>query len=82
MLKEQPEAREVIFEETSMKTWHQVAVERGMPDNLNGSISSEDYRKVGVYITNGCPCCGATVAPYNSFQRTTDNPYAYCRECV
>ena len=65
-----------------MKTWHDVALERGMPASPDGTYIGDAYEAVGVAILNGCPGCGACVAPYNSFQIAPDNPFAYCRDCA
>ena len=64
------------------RTWHDAAIDRGMPVSEDGTYSGDDYAAVGVAILNGCPGCHATVAPYNSYQISADNPYAYCAMCA
>ena len=64
------------------KLWHAIAIERGMSEKLNGSVTAQDYADVGVCMINGCPSCGATVAPYNSYQVAPDSPYSYCKDCA
>ena len=64
------------------RTWYQVALDRGAQESEPGVMSGAELQRVGVAILNGCPDCGATVAPYNSFQLSADNPYAYCGNCA
>lgn len=64
------------------RTWWDVAVERGIKVEADGSCNGAEFARVGISMINGCPGCGATVAPYNSYQVAADNPYAYCRDCA
>lgn len=64
------------------KTWWAVAHERGMPEESDRDYTAADFDAVGIALINGCPTCGATVAPYNSYQIAPDNPYAYCAGCA
>ena len=64
------------------KTWHEVALERGMPHRDDECYTGQDYWNVGVSVINGCPNCGATVAPYNSYKINAKNDYAYCADCA
>jgi len=64
------------------KSWYTIALERGAKESADGSMTGGELARVGVAILNGCPDCGATVAPYNSYQISEDNPYAYCRQCA
>ena len=63
------------------RTWLDVAIERGAKD-VNGAFTGDELARVGITITNGCPRCHARVAPSNSYQVDTDNPYAYCARCA
>jgi len=65
-----------------VQSWHDIALRRGVVEDENGCVDGSQYAAVGVSILNGCPDCGATVAPYNSYQIAKDNPYAYCRQCA
>mgnify|MGYP003148104165 CR=1 FL=1 len=65
-----------------MKTWLEIARERGVRVNEDGSISGGALDEVGISIINGCPGCGATVAPYNSVQVNEDDPWAWCFGCA
>jgi hypothetical protein len=64
------------------RLWDDVAADRGVVPDKHGSITCGQYVDVGISILNGCPDCGATVAPYNSYQISKGNPYAYCRDCA
>jgi len=64
------------------RLWEDVAIERGMKVDKDGNYNGADCGAVGVASMNGCPSCGACVAPYNSYQISDDNPYTYCRGCA
>ena len=64
-----------------LKTWLQVAHDRGVHVDADGSINGESFANVGIFIVTGCVGCGASVAPYSSYQVDEDD-YAYCADCV
>ena len=68
--------------ETDMKTWLEIAEDRGVEKEPDGSINGSAFAAVGIAIINGCPGCAATVAPYNSYQVAEDDPYAWCADCA
>jgi hypothetical protein len=63
-------------------TWLDVAKARGAKASDDGTFNGAELARVGVQIINGCPDCGATVAPYNSYKVQHDSDYAFCRECA
>lgn len=64
------------------RSWLKEAERRGARCAADGSISGSEFARVGIAIINGCPGCGATVAPYNSYMVKPDDPYAWCEDCV
>lgn len=73
---------------TYPRSWWDVALDRGLTatghEDASGepSFTGDDFARVSVAIINGCPVCGATVAPYNSFKVSEEDDYAYCRCCA
>ena len=67
----------------AMKTWMEVAVERGVNPGTDGSINGAEFAKVGISIINGCPGCGATVAPHSSVSMDNEHrDYMVCFDCA
>lgn len=65
------------------RLWLDVARDRGADFAPDGSISGDELARVGIAIINGCAGgCQSTVAPYNSYQLSPSNPYAYCEDCT
>lgn len=71
-----------VTSETFPRTWWHEAQLRGVVPDADGSVNGGALAVVGIAIINGCPGCGATVAPYNSYYRRKGDPYAYCGDCA
>jgi hypothetical protein len=64
------------------KSWLQVAHDRGVRVEADGSIHGGSFAAVGISIINGCPECGAVVTPSGSYQAGKGDPYTYCAMCI
>ena len=56
-----------------------LAVAKGAK-KIDGSISADEFYKVGLDIMGGCLDCGATVAAYNGYP--SKSGYWKCGDCI
>lgn len=57
-----------------------VAKSRGVKEDENGSISGDEFIKVGLPMWGGCCICQASIAAYNA--HPGKGGYLICSDCV
>ena len=57
-----------------------IAKSRGVKEEADGSISGQEFERVGLAIMGGCKGCHAAIAAYNAYP--SHSGYWACDECI